>query len=349
MSKKVIRNFERFILDSKKSTFLAIKKIQENTIKTLIIVERKNKLFGTLTDGDIRRGMLKGYDLKTPIEKIVNKKPIKKVIGKKLQNFKLKEEISILPCVDRNNKIKFIETYLDKKLSSSYSKNLDIVIMAGGFGKRLMPLTNKIPKPLIKINKKSIIELIIENFKKYGFLEFNISTFYKSQKIKKYFKKKKFHNLDITFLQEKSPMGTAGCLSLLNSKSLKKDILVQNGDVITDLNIDNLIKFHRDTNSDITVCAKEFLNSSPFGQISFKEHKIKKIIEKPKQKNFVNAGVYVISKKMIKNMKPKYLDMTKFIDDKINKNFNVNIYPIYEYWVDVGRKDVLKNIVAEKK
>ena len=155
--------------------------------------------------------------------------------------------------------------------------------------------------------------------------------------------------MDITFLQEKFPMGTAGCLSLLNSKSLKKDILVQNGDVITDLNIDNLIKFHRDTNSDITVCAKEFLNSSPFGQISFKGHKIKKIIEMPKQKNFVNAGVYVIRKKMIKNMKHKYLDMTKFIDEKINKNFNVNIYPIYEYWVDVGRKDVLKNIIVEKK
>ncbi len=345
----ILKSYSSLILDKKSQIFLAIKKIQNNKIKTLIIVEKKNKLFGTLTDGDIRRGMLKGYNLKTPIEKIVNKRPLKKVMGKKIKNLKSDEEISILPCVDASNKIKYIEVYPNKKISNDYNKNLEIVIMAGGFGKRLMPFTNKIPKPLIKVNKKSIIELIIDNLKKYGFSEFNISTFYKSGIIKKFFKKNKFRNLHINYLQEKSPLGTAGCLGLLNYKYIKKDILVHNGDIITDLNVKNLIKFHRDTNSDITVCAKEFSNSSPFGQISFTGHKIKKIIEKPKQKNFINAGVYVINKKMIKSMKSKHLDMTKFIDDKINKNFNVNIYPIYEYWVDIGRKDVLKNIIAEKK
>jgi NDP-sugar pyrophosphorylase family protein len=219
--------------------------------------------------------------------------------------------------------------------------------MAGGFGKRLMPLTKNTPKPLIKINKKTLLEIIIDNFNKYGFSNFIFSTFYKSNKIKSYFIKKKINNNKIKYLVEKSPLGTAGCLSLLNYKTVKQDILVHNGDVITDLNINNLLKFHRDTQSDITVCAKESLNTSHFGQILFKGHKIKKIIEKPTEKNFINAGIYVLKKKIIKNLPKKYINMTTLIDTKIKQGANVKIYPIYEYWVDIGRKDILEKILKK--
>ena len=137
--------------------------------------------------------------------------------------------------------------------------------------------------------------------------------------------------------------------SLLNYKKVKQDILVHNGDVITDLNINNLLKFHRDTQSDITVCAKESLNTSHFGQILFKGQKIKRIIEKPTEKNFINAGIYVLKKKIIKNLPKKYINMTTLIDAKISQGANVKIYPIYEYWVDIGRKDTLKKIIEKTK
>ena len=141
----------------------------------------------------------------------------------------------------------------------------------------------------------------------------------------------------------------ATMLGLLNYKKLKDYILVHNGDVISDLNIYNLLKFHKDSQSDITVCAKEKTNSSPFGQIFFKGHKIKKILEKPNSKNFINAGIYIFKKKVIKNILPKKLDITSLIETKISSGLNVNIYPIYEYWVDIGRKDILKGVPIKQK
>jgi len=188
----------------------------------------------------------------------------------------------------------------------------------------------------------------MENFDKYGFKDFYISIFYRANIIKKYFKKKKFNNFKIKYLEEKKPLGTGGCLSLLNYKNTKENILIYNGDVITDLNINNLLKFHQDTKSDITVCAKQFSNSSPYGQISFVGHKINKIIEKPDKKNFINAGIYLIKKTMIKKMRVSSIDMPNLIDSKIKSGCNVNIYPIYEYWTDMGNKDIFKQLIRNK-
>ncbi|MAV57002.1 MAG: alcohol dehydrogenase [Candidatus Pelagibacter sp.] len=341
------KKFKSLVLNKDRPIITAIKRIQNNTLKTLAIVNSQNKLVGTLTDGDIRRGILKGININDPVMNVVNKKPAKKVLGKKnYYGLGKNINISILPVVNKKNILKSIEpnSYFNFK---NFSDNTQIIIMAGGFGKRLMPLTRKIPKPLIKVNKKTLIEIIIDNFRKYGFSEFKISTFYKSNLIRKYLDKKNL-GLKIEYLKEKSPLGTAGCLGLLNYKKLKDNVLIHNGDVISDLNISNLLKFHIDSQSDITVCAKEKINPSPFGQIFFKGHKIKKILEKPNSKNFINAGIYILKKSVIKNILPKRLDITSLIETKISEGLNVNIYPIYEYWVDIGRKDILKEVLSKK-
>lgn len=345
-TKKKIK-YKSLILNKDRPIIMAIKKIQNNTKKTLAIVNNHNKLIGTVTDGDIRRGILRGININDSVFNVVNKKPAKIVLGKKNSyGFEKKTNISILPVVDKKNTLKSIKPNNYFNLNN-FNENTDIIIMAGGFGKRLMPITKRIPKPLIKVNKKTLLEIIMENFKKYGFYEFKISTFYKSNLIKKYFNEKNL-GIKIEYLKEKSPLGTAGCLGLLNYKKLKDDILIHNGDVISDLNIYNLLKFHKDSQSDITVCAKEKTNSSPFGQIFFKGHKIKKILEKPNSKNFINAGIYIFKKKVIKNILPKKLDITSLIETKISSGLNVNIYPIYEYWVDIGRKDILKGVLNKK-
>ena len=327
----------------------AIRALDKVEHKTLVVLDQNEKIVGTLTDGDIRRGILKGFSLTDKIFGITNKNPIKKVIGKNFLNINIKKDIDIIPIVDKFSKFKSVEIYKKKNFLERNRDILEIVLMAGGYGKRLMPLTKNIPKPLLKIKNKSLLEIAMAHLKEYGFLSFNISTFYKSKIIKNYFNKKKLRNVKIKYLEEKSPLGTAGCLSLLSYKSIKDYILVFNGDVISDININNLVKFHTDTKSDITVCAKEFSNTSPFGEIFFKGHKIKKIIEKQKKKNFVNAGIYLINKKMIKNMAVIPIDMTDFIASKIKKGHSVNIYPIYEYWVDVGRKEIFKKILEENK
>ena len=341
----MIKNNKNIILKDR-SISEAIKLLNQVKHKTLVVVNRDKKLFGTLTDGDIRRGILKGHDLKTKVGKIAFTKP-KKIINKRFSKFKNKENANLIPCIDKYGRVKSVE-FFNSNYEINSEKQLDIILMAGGFGKRLLPLTRNTPKPLLKINNKTLLEIAIDNFKKYGFKKFNISIFYKSKIIKNYFKKKKFDDLKINYIEEKKPLGTAGCLALLNYKKIKNDVLVFNGDVITDLNINNFLKFHYNTKSDITVCAKEFSNSSPFGEIIFSGSKIRKIVEKPHNKNFINAGIYLIKKKMLKNIQVKKIDMTSFIDIKIKQGHHINIYPVYEYWVDVGRKETFKQILKQR-
>jgi len=322
----------------------AIKILNQVKYKTLIILDKNNKIFGTLTDGDIRRGLLKGSSIDDKIDLVANKKPIIKKNGSKGHKKLDYKNFELVPCVNKFGKIINLEITSDRNILDIYQNNLDIILMAGGYGKRLMPYTKKIPKPLLKIKKKSILEIAMENFNKYGFNIFSISIFYRAKIIKTYLKNKKFKKYKIKYIEEKKPLGTAGCLSLLNHKKVKDNILIYNGDIITDLNVKNLLKFHLDTNSDITVCAKQFSNTNPYGQISFNGHKIDKIIEKPNKPNFVNAGIYIIKKKMIKNMRITFQDMPDFIHSKIKSGCSVNIYPIYEYWIDMGNKDIFKQL-----
>ena len=344
MKKKIKKYKENIILDNLK-IITAIKILNKVKLKTLIVIDKNNKLIGTLTDGDIRRALLKGHSVNNFIFSIANKKPIKKKIGKKLIKF---NGAKIIPLVDKNNKVINIEVKEKKKINTQLKKKLEIILMAGGFGKRLMPLTNKVPKPLLKIKKKSILELAIENFEKYGFNKFHISTHYKSELIKDYFRYKKFNKYKIQYLNEKKPLGTAGCLTLLNLKKIENHILVYNGDIISNLNIINLHNFHLDTNSDITVCAKEYSNTSPYGEILYNGFKIKKIVEKPSKKNFVNAGIYILKKEVVKKIKLSNIDMTDLIEKNIKKKLKVSIYPIYEYWADMGTKQNYDKILNSK-
>lgn len=344
MRKKLGKYSSNIILKNKK-IIDAIKKINNIKLKTLIVIDKQKKLIGTLTDGDIRRAILRGLNTSNSINSIVNKKPIKKKLGEKNIKFK---DAKIIPIVDNNNKVINILEKKKDNLNSNYIAELDVVLMAGGYGKRLLPLTNKVPKPLLKINNKSILELAIENFNKYNLKNFYISTHYKSKLIKNYFNNKKFLKYKITYLFEKKPLGTAGCLSLLSYDKIKDNILIYNGDIITNLNIFNLYQFHVDTDSDITVCAKEFSNSSPYGEIIYNDIKIKKILEKPQKKSFVNAGIYILKKNLIQKIKSSRIDMTDLIEKNIIQKKKVNIYPIYEYWADMGTKQNYKKVLKQK-
>ena len=210
--------------------------------------------------------------------------------------------------------------------------------MAGGYGKRLRPLTNQTPKPLLKVGEKPILEITIERLVESGFQNFYISTHYMPDKVKEYFGDGEKWGINLTYIHESEPLGTAGALGLLNKELIKLPVLIMNGDLLTTLDFHDLIRFHNESKSDLTICVNQHKHTVPYGVLEIDDGKVKDLIEKPTYKYFVNAGIYLISPEIINEIdKDKRLDMTDLIRSYINKSSNVNTFPIHEYWIDIGR------------
>ena len=211
--------------------------------------------------------------------------------------------------------------------------------MAGGKGVRLLPLTKNKPKPLLKIKGTPIIEKIIINFRNQGFKNFVISVNYLGHKIKKYLGKGDRLKVKIKYINEKKYLGTAGSLSLLDLENITFPIIVTNSDLISEIDYSNLISYHNKKKSDLTICGKNKIFQMPYGEILHKFEKINKIIEKPNISHLVNAGVYALSKNILRNLaRNKKLMMNELIMSQLRRKKKVFCYPIYENWVDIGNK-----------
>jgi dTDP-glucose pyrophosphorylase len=314
---------------------VAIKKLNILKEKILVVLNERKNVIGTITDGDIRRFFLTSK--KKNIKNLMNSSPL--VITESFLNKlskKQKQKYRFAPLIDKKKKfIKLVNLYNYFNINS-----VIIFIFAGGKGLRLKPLTNNIPKPLIKIKNKTIIETIINSLYKEGFCEFYISVNYQQNKIIKYLNSKITNNLRINFIKENKYLGTAGSLSLL--KNNKKIILAINSDIITNLNFKNLISHHLQNNSDLSICIKEKDNRIPYGVININNNKIISLNEKPLEKHYFNAGIYVLKDKIVKLI-PKYkkIDMPELIMKAIKNKYNVSPFYMYENWTDIGSKETL--------
>ena len=329
-------NWKRASLNRNTSIYEAIKNLEKTAIQIVLVVDSKNNFLGTLTDGDIRKGVLKGLKLSTPIDKLMNKKPIF-VKNKILQDdaFEIMKKYSInhLPIIKKKKIIGLYQINLKKNY---VNKDNLIVIIAGGRGKRLMPLTKKIPKPLLIYKKKHLIEHILNKIKVSGFSKVFISVNYLKDKIIKKLKNGTKYGLKINYIQEKKALGTAGCLAFLKNKTTQP-IIVSNCDVVTDMNYLKLLEFHIKKKSDLTVVIKEHQSVNPFGQIKIKYMKISNIIEKPISLSYINAGIYVINPDILKYIKKNQeLDMNSLIVRLLTLKKKVFPYPITEKWSDVS-------------
>jgi len=315
-----------------------LKIINDEAMKIAIVIDLKKKVIGTISDGDIRRAILKGKELSDSIEDIYSQTPTICNINEPQENIiqlALSKKIYQIPIVDDEGKLVKIED-LGNMLKIKNRPNY-VVLMAGGLGTRLRPLTNDVPKPLLKVGNKPILETIIENFSKYGFKNIIISVNYKSKMIMDYFKDGSDFGVNISYLCEDKKLGTAGALSLIQDNP-KHPFFVMNADLLTNVNFENLLDYHSFENSIATMCVREFDFQVPYGVIELKNQFITSIVEKPIHKFFVNAGIYVLSPKVLEYIPSNiFYDMPTLYNDIIKHNKKVISFPIHEYWLDIGR------------
>ncbi len=322
----------------------AIKAIDEGHTGIALVVDGNKKLIGVVTDTDIRKQILKGIDLELPVKNIVNRKPVVATTDmSKEEILKLaKDTLKLqIPVLDKNGIVQRIE-FMSHLIASGFYDNW-VILMAGGLGTRLSPLTDECPKPMVKVGGKPVLETILESFIEQGFRKFYLSVNHLKEQITEYFGDGAKWGIELNYLVENEKMGTAGALSLLPGKS-ERPFLVMNGDVLTKVNYKHLIDFHTDNKAVATMCVREYSFQIPYGVVKIDNNCIKEIDEKPVQNLFVNAGIYVLEQQVLKLIPEnvKY-DMTTLFEKIIENEMQTAVFPIREYWLDIGyHKDLTK-------
>ncbi len=326
----------------------ALEIIDKGAIRIAIVLDEKDRVVGTLSDGDIRRGLLGGLSLDSSIDSLYFKEPtlanindskesiVQKAISRKLYQ---------IPIVNDDGKLVKIEDLA--MLLKTNAKRNRVVLMAGGLGTRLRPLTEDIPKPLLKVGNKPILETIIENFAKYGFVNITISVNYKADMIKKYFGDGSRLGVNIEYIEETKRLGTAGALSLIKDRP-QEPFFVMNADLLTNVNFTHLLDFHAYENAVATMCVREYDYQVPYGVIETDGSKITSIKEKPVQKFFVNAGIYTLSPQVFEYIpKNEFYDMPTLFEDIIKDKLKTISFPVHEYWLDIGRMSDFEQAQSE--
>tara|TARA_Y100000590_G_scaffold32236_1_gene35567 strand:+ start:18 stop:1067 length:1050 start_codon:yes stop_codon:yes gene_type:complete len=336
--KKVNQNWRGVLVASDSNLENAIKKLDKSALQIILVIGKKNKLIGTVTDGDIRRGLLKGLTTKDKINSIINRKPIIANVmtsTNQIQKIMLKKQVRQIPIL--NNKGQVIDLQIWNRQDSFKTIDNEIIFMVGGKGKRLMPLTKSVPKPMLKVKGKPILARLVEKAKNEGFYNIIFITNHLEDVIKKYFQSGRKWGVNIKFYSEKSPLGTAGGLRFINKKN-HKPVIVSNGDVITEVNYNNLIEFHKFQNNQVTIAVKKFELENPYGIVRMSREKVVDLVEKPVSKSYVSAGIYVFDPSLFKKIKNnEYLDMTTFINRLLKNKIKIAACPLHENWLDIGK------------
>ena len=332
-----IRNIKNIKITKDATIKKALKVIENGDIKIALVVDEKDKLIGTLTDGDIRRGFLKGHNIDSSISSIINKKPLvakKTDKREKLLSNGLSKKIYQIPIVDSKGKV--TEIYIIEELLKSKIKLNKVVIMAGGKGIRLRPLTKNTPKPMLKVGGKPILQTIIKTFSDCGYKDLIICVNYKSHIIENYFGNGNKFGVNIEYIKEKKMMGTAGALSLIKKK-LTEPFFIINGDLLTTLDFEKMLDFHIKHNSIATMGIKKYTINSPYGEVNLIDENISSINEKPSHKFFANAGIYILNPECVDLIPKKFYDMPSLFKKIILTKKKTISFPLEEYWKDIGR------------
>lgn len=335
-----MRSWKDFIIYSTMTIKDAMGKINDLGGKGLYVVDDNQRLIGSVTDGDIRRALIKGVGLAEEIRHAMKADAhfVNQGISdlKKLEMLE-KNRIQSVPVIDANNVIVDIFTIEQLKDHSE----IQVVLLAGGMGTRLGKITENLPKPMVKVAGEPILERILRRLLNQGFSQFNISVNYKAEIIEDYFKDGKHLGCEISYLKESKRLGTAGPLSLLKNNG--KPVIVMNGDLLTHVNIGQLLNYHLNHEAKVTMCTRDHEIQIPFGVINVQDGYAQSFHEKPTYNFNVNAGIYVIEPEVIKMIpKDEYYDMSSLLNTLLEKGKNeIACFPIVEGWIDVGRESDL--------
>jgi dTDP-glucose pyrophosphorylase len=328
----------------------ALKQMNEAALQVLVVVDEENRIVGIITDGDVRRSLLDNIPFDEPIEKIMNRNPITlRSPYKEAEALELMKKNSIkhIPVINEKQEVVDIilwGDFLNNGKIKYPSQNIPVVIMAGGKGTRLDPFTKILPKPLIPIGDKPVIEIIMERFSKYGFNKFIISLNYKGEMIKTYFLEKQM-DYHIEYVEEKEFLSTSGALSLMQDK-LKNTFVVSNCDIITDANFESLLKYHKDKKNKATILAIIRNVKIPYGVLKIQDGDLEEILEKPEYSFIINAGIYVLEPDIIKLIpKEKPTNMTDLLTLAKEKGMKVSVYTVNCSWFDIGEWEEYKRAV----
>lgn len=318
--------------------------------RIVLVVSASGVLMGTITDGDIRRGLLRGCTRESPVSAIMNANPVVLPAASRALAHEVmaRRQVMQVPLVDADGRVVGMECALPGGLEPEERVLPNsVVIMAGGEGKRLRPFTEVMPKPMIKVGGKPMLETIIENFSRAGLKDFVLSVNYRSDVIKGHFGDGSRHGVSIRYLDEPRPMGTAGALRLLDPAP-SQAIIVVNGDVLTNLDYQNLLQFHEENRALITVALQRYRHTVPFGVVEVHDELIASIREKPTLEYFVNAGIYVVEPAAIMAIPGgQPFDMPSLIQLALSHQERVAAFPIMEYWIDVGHAADLTRATLE--
>lgn len=321
----------------------AIEAIEKGSVQICLVADDEDHLIGTITDGDVRRGILRGLDLSAPVTEIVNTTPTHAREGEnpeRILEVMQRRFLNQIPVLDAEGRIK--ELLLNPILSPSKVKDTVVVLMAGGLGTRLRPLTEECPKPMLHVGDRPILQRILEQLADFGFAKFVISVNYKADVITSYFGDGSSFGVDITYLHETKRLGTAGALGLMVEHP-ESPVIVMNGDLLTKVNFPQLLDFHIQSGSMATMCVRQYDIEVPYGVVHIEGNTLLGIEEKPMHSFFINAGMYVLDPKVLEMIpSDQEYDMTTLFEAIIAKGHTTTAFPVREYWMDVGRVDDLR-------
>ncbi|MBI5885823.1 MAG: nucleotidyltransferase family protein [Deltaproteobacteria bacterium] len=343
-----MKDWRRVVTGPDTTIKAAIEIIDKSGAQIALVADDNSVLMGTVTDGDVRRAILKGLTIEESVSAIMNTSPtaVRNNEGRETIFALMRAKgIHQIPVVDDQGCLVGLEL-LDEIIHGAERDN-PVVLMAGGLGSRLRPLTDDTPKPLLKVGNKPILETIIENFIEYGFKRFYISINYKAEMIEEYFGDGSAWGAEITYMRESDRMGTAGALSQLAGK-LDKPIFVMNADLLTRVNFSQLLDFHTEHKAAATMCVRNYDFQVPYGVVKVDKHRLVSIEEKPSHRCFVSAGIYVIEPEAL-GLIPKNttFDMPNLFKTLIEMKKETAVFLIREYWLDIGRLDDLERANGE--
>src|SRR6266850_1727484 len=317
--------------------------IDSNVRGIALVVDQDQRLLGTITDGDIRHAMLTGANLDVPIDELLKRKaggPYGKPVTapentdhSALLLLMQERGVRQIPLLDDNGRVNALVTR--DELSPDEVLALQAVVMAGGYGMRLRPLTDQLPKPMLPLGNRPLLELIVEQLRQAGIRRVNVATHYKGEVIAEHFGNGEGFGVDIRYVQEDQPLGTAGALSLL--EECDEPVLVINGDILTRVDFRAMLSFHKENKAELTVAVRQYEFRVPYGVIDTDGEKVRGILEKPVVRQFINAGIYLLNpsvRRLIPNREA--YDIPDLITRLVEEKRVVVCFPVREYWLDIG-------------